>query len=76
MSVSPDPIAWYSSNAAALASTYEALDPARMHAWLDDALPAAPALVLDVGAGTGRDATLLRMLLADQPAQPKDTWSG
>lgn len=62
MSASPDPTDWYSSNAAAVAAAYEALDPARVHAWLDGVLPAAPALVLDVGAGTGRDAAWLARL--------------
>jgi SAM-dependent methyltransferase len=36
--------------------SYEALPPERLHRWLDGLLPAVPALVLDVGAGTGRDA--------------------
>lgn len=62
MSVSPDSPDCYSSNAAALAAAYEALDPARMHAWLDDLLPTAPVLVLGVGAGTGRDAAWLARL--------------
>ncbi len=61
MSVSPDPTDWYSSNAAVTA-VYEALDPARVHAWLDGLLPEAPALVLDVAAGTGRDAAWLTRL--------------
>ena len=30
-----------------------------IHSWLVDLLPSAPALVLDVGAGTGRDAAWL-----------------
>ncbi len=62
MSVSADPLAWYGSNAATLAAAYEALDPARVHAWLNGLLPTAPALVLDVGAGTGRDAAWLARL--------------
>jgi protein-L-isoaspartate O-methyltransferase len=55
----PDPVAWYSSHAAALAPTYEAIDPAKGYAWLAELMPTAPALVLDVGAGTGRDAAWL-----------------
>jgi SAM-dependent methyltransferase len=42
-----------------VAAAYEGLDPARLNAWLDGLLPSAPALVLDVGAGTGRDASWL-----------------
>ena len=59
MSASPLAVAWYDRHAAELAPAYEALDPARMHAWLLDLLPPEPALVLDVGAGTGRDAAWL-----------------
>ena len=59
MSASPDPVAWYDAHAGALADAYEALDPTRLHAWLDGVLPPAPALVLDVGAGSGRDAAWL-----------------
>ena len=49
MNASPDPVGWYDQHAADLAQSYEALD----------LLPQAPALVLDVGAGTGRDAAWL-----------------
>ena len=34
----------------------------QVHAWLDGMLPPAPALVLDVGAGSGRDAAWLARL--------------
>lgn len=54
-----DPIAWYERHAAQLVSSYEALPPGRLHGWLDGLLPTAPALVLDVGAGSGRDAAWL-----------------
>ena len=43
----------------ALASRYETLDPDKLNAWFADLLPEAPASVLDVGAGTGRDAAWL-----------------
>ena len=56
MSDLPTSRSWYDRNAASVALAYEALDPKTLHAWLDGLLPAAPALVLDVGAGTGRDA--------------------
>ena len=42
-----------------LARCYDALDPAVLHDWLRDHLPAAPAAILDIGAGSGRDATWL-----------------
>ena len=51
-----DPIVWYERHATQVVGSYEALPPERLHRWLDGLLPAVPALVLDVGAGTGRDA--------------------
>jgi len=59
---SADPAAWYEAHAPTLADAYEALDPARVHGWLTDLLPRVPALVLEVGAGTGRDAAWLARL--------------
>jgi hypothetical protein len=59
MNASPDPVSWYSSHAAAIAPVYDALDSATLHGWLDGLVPPAPALVLDVGAGTGRDGACL-----------------
>ena len=56
----PDPIAWYDANADAAAARYEGVPPERLHGWLTDLLPAAPAAALDVGAGSGRDAAWLR----------------
>ena len=38
---------------------YESAVAQTVHGWLVDLLPPAPALVLDVGAGTGRDAAWL-----------------
>src|ERR1700722_16530835 len=58
----PESVVWYDRNAAAVAAAYEALDPTSVHAWIDGLLPAAPALILDVGAGTGRDAAWLTRL--------------
>jgi SAM-dependent methyltransferase len=58
----PDPVAWYDGHASVQAAVYETIDPARLHSWLTDLLPAAPALVLDVGAGSGRDAAWLARL--------------
>jgi protein-L-isoaspartate O-methyltransferase len=50
---------WYEANAAVVVPQYEAADPAALHAWLQDLLPSSPAAVLDVGAGSGRDAAWL-----------------
>ena len=58
----PDAIAWYDRHAATLAAAYEALPAAVVHGGLADRLPAAPALVLDVGAGSGRYAAWLAEL--------------
>jgi SAM-dependent methyltransferase len=55
----PDPIQWYETHAAEVSSRYEAAAPEALHAWLIDMLPRPPALILDVGAGTGRDAAWL-----------------
>src|SRR5215510_4101414 len=52
-------IAWYERNAAEVVHRYESVTAAEVHAWLLDLLPDAPALVLDIGAGTGRDAAWL-----------------
>lgn len=52
----PDPVKWYDARAAELAPRYESVRPDDVLSWLTNFLPAAPALVLDVGAGTGRDA--------------------
>jgi len=57
--MSADAPAWYDAHASELAPVYEAIDPARLHAWLADLLPGAGARVLDIGAGTGRDAAWL-----------------
>jgi SAM-dependent methyltransferase len=57
-----DPIDWYDANADETVLQYEGLPAAEAHAWLIDCLPARPALVLDVGAGSGRDAEWLASL--------------
>lgn len=53
---------YYDCNATSLSATYESLDASRLHAWLLDSLPARPGCVLDVGAGSGRDAAWLASL--------------
>ena len=56
MTEPPDSVAWYDAHAAALAQAYEVIESEALHGWFGDLLPAAPGLVLDVGAGTGRDS--------------------
>jgi SAM-dependent methyltransferase len=46
----------YAAEAAALVRQYEAIPFAAVHRDILHLLPAAPARVLDIGAGTGRDA--------------------
>ena len=41
------------------AALYETVQARDLHSWLEPWLPEAPALVLDVGAGSGRDAAWL-----------------
>jgi SAM-dependent methyltransferase len=53
---------YYNTHASQLAATYESLEAARLNAWLRDSLPAVPACVLDIGAGSGRDAVWLASL--------------
>jgi len=50
---------WYDAHAADLVRRYELVDPAALHSWLDGLLKAAPGTVLDIGAGSGRDAAWL-----------------
>ena len=54
-----DPVAWYDANAEAAAARSERVEPERLHGWMVDLLPAAPAAALDVGSGSGRDAAWL-----------------
>jgi SAM-dependent methyltransferase len=54
-----DPVAWYDTNAGAVAALYEQVAADAVHSWLAGLLPKGKASVLDVGAGSGRDATWL-----------------
>lgn len=67
-------IAWYDRHASTLAETYERLDFKATHDWLLDLLPERRGLILDVGAGTGRDAagfaTLGYEVVAVEPSGP------
>jgi SAM-dependent methyltransferase len=54
-----DAVRWYDQNISLVSPRYESVAAESVHRWLVDLLPNAPALVLDVGAGTGRDAAWL-----------------
>jgi protein-L-isoaspartate O-methyltransferase len=54
-----DAIRWYDANAEDVSRRYESVAAETVHGWLVDLLPTAPALVLDIGAGSGRDAAWL-----------------
>ena len=52
-------IAWYDYHAEDITVQYERVSPDLIHAWFADLLPSGAAFALDVGAGTGRDASWL-----------------
>jgi SAM-dependent methyltransferase len=54
-----DAVDWYERNARSLAARYEGVAPESVHGWLLNLLPSNPGMILDVGAGTGRDAAWL-----------------
>jgi SAM-dependent methyltransferase len=54
-----DAVGWYDDHAKSIVERYESLAPEKVNAWLEALLPSQPALVLDVGAGSGRDAAWL-----------------
>lgn len=47
---------WYDAHAAHLVRRYELVNPAKLYGWLSGLLSEAPGTVLDLGAGSGRDA--------------------
>lgn len=49
-------VSWHDANTSRLTTTFEAVPPMLTQDWLADLLPALPALIVDVGAGTGHDA--------------------
>jgi protein-L-isoaspartate O-methyltransferase len=57
-----DPIGWYDVHADEAVGRYESLAPERINDWVRDFLPGQPGLILDVGAGSGRDAAWLASL--------------
>ncbi|MBP2316814.1 class I SAM-dependent methyltransferase [Azospirillum soli] len=58
----PDAVAAYDHRAADLAAQYESVAAEDVHGPVLDLLPATPGAVLDVGAGSGRDAAWLARL--------------
>lgn len=50
---------WYESHAREVSATYESLDAEDLLGWIQDFLPDEGGRVLDVGAGSGRDAAWL-----------------
>ncbi len=54
-----DTVQWYEARAKELADWYETAAAERVHSWLKRLLPSAPATILDVGAGSGRDSAWL-----------------
>ena len=54
-----DAVRWYDQNISIVSPRYESVTAETVHRWLVDLLPNAPALILDIGAGTGRDAAWL-----------------
>ncbi|MGA8659775.1 MAG: class I SAM-dependent methyltransferase [Chthoniobacterales bacterium] len=73
---SPDPndaVGWYDHHAEAVVKRHESLAPKKINTWLESLLPSRPALVLDVGAGSGRDAAWLvslgHQVIAVEPSE-------
>jgi protein-L-isoaspartate O-methyltransferase len=52
-------MSWYDMQAATLVPRYGAVRPEALHAWWRNLLRKAPSAVLDLGAGSGRDAAWL-----------------
>ena len=68
-----DAIAWYNAHAETATARYESTSFERVHGWLADLLPTSPAAILDVGAGSGRDAAQLSRMGYDVVAvEPSD----
>ncbi len=68
-----DAIAWYNAHAETATARYESTSFERVHGWLSDLLPTSPAAILDVGAGSGRDAAQLSRMGYDVVAvEPSD----
>lgn len=57
-----NPRDWYEPRVEDVATQYDSVTPESVNEWLRDLLPPPPALVLDVGSGSGRDAEWLASL--------------
>jgi SAM-dependent methyltransferase len=57
-----DAVGWYDDHAESVVERHELVAPEKVNAWLEGFLPSQPALVLDAGAGSGRDAAWLLSL--------------
>ena len=55
----PDSIRWYQKNARQAAECYESVATEDLHGWLRKFIPENPGRILDIGAGSGRDAAWL-----------------
>lgn len=55
----PDSVRWYQKNAPQVAERYESIAAEDVHDWLIRFLPENPGRILDIGAGSGRDAAWL-----------------
>ena len=53
---------WYQTRVGEIAARYESVSAAAVNKWLLDVLPPPPSTILDVGAGSGRDAAWLLSL--------------
>lgn len=59
MSNPVNPIEYYDKNGRAAAEIYDRVNADALHAWMSRFLPKEPAVILDIGAGSGRDAQWL-----------------
>ena len=55
-------ISWYDKNAAEVAGSYEMAKTENVHEWFFEYMPKRPLVILDVGAGSGRDAAYFSSL--------------
>ena len=55
-------ISWYDKNAAEVAGSYEMAKTENVHEWFFEYMPKRPLAILDVGAGSGRDAAYFSSL--------------
>ena len=55
-------ISWYDKNASEVAGSYEMAKTENVHEWFFEYMPKRPLAILDVGAGSGRDASYFSSL--------------